>query len=774
MSDSDIVTQVLQGDTSGFEVLLRKYAPMVRGLCASHVYDPSALEDLVQESFVAGYVNLHTLRDRRKFGPWIAQITRNKCQSWMRQRMREERGQDRLQLEPSTDAAPDPLSQLARKELCEWIRNQIGSLPDKTREAMLLCYVEGLKIREAAEFLDASESSIKKRLQYGRDQLGEKIWNELGELKQPATDEQPLCKKVMAALPLTSAPWNVGGSAASTVIGGSAVAGKSLAVLGIAAAVMCSIVVWSFTRPDPPRTIEAIRSASPNHPIVESTGVSSGEREVPVHYAVQANDRAQAEPEPPREDPRVNVVDEAGTVSGHVYAHDGRPTPFADITRARPDGSFGKGVATTNAAGFYELQHDGGVVKLRADGKLGTTSEAVTLELDLGESAQQDFVLHPSASARFEIRKPDGTVPEDINFSAVLCRPFDSELIYCSAGMGSVLERDGDLFLLPHIQPGLYCLVVKINGYVTKRFEFSMPADFSDRRFFLPLEHGGYRLTVSIHGERGEPVSNSGVFLFYVESIFSGDSHAQPEAIAVGLEGTSEMGLATFEGLLAGQYQVSALGEKKVIAIPYTGTLAFGNSVSDPAGRGRLRVRAENIQLVDGTHGDSPLTMDSAALYLVSPSGTVSTEWVEPGDNLVVVVKSGYTAAIQPLTVSSEYVAQRAAAGSDEYGRPIHITLGEGGEIFGAIECPQDGDPSGRRIGVLPAACWPTGDSPQKTSGLGRFLSQGARSAADGTFRVPHLPSGEYFVYSEDDLHRAVPATVVSGNETGPITIEAD
>jgi hypothetical protein len=37
MSDAEIVSQVLAGDTSRFEALLRKYAPMVRGLCASHV-----------------------------------------------------------------------------------------------------------------------------------------------------------------------------------------------------------------------------------------------------------------------------------------------------------------------------------------------------------------------------------------------------------------------------------------------------------------------------------------------------------------------------------------------------------------------------------------------------------------------------------------------------------------------------------------------------------------------------------------------------------------
>ena len=45
-NDAEIVMQVLGGNTSGFAALVERYVPMVRALCASHVYDASAHDDI--------------------------------------------------------------------------------------------------------------------------------------------------------------------------------------------------------------------------------------------------------------------------------------------------------------------------------------------------------------------------------------------------------------------------------------------------------------------------------------------------------------------------------------------------------------------------------------------------------------------------------------------------------------------------------------------------------------------------------------------------------
>ena len=47
MTDTEIIADVLEGNTSRFRLLVERYGGMVRGLCASHANAPSVNDDLV-------------------------------------------------------------------------------------------------------------------------------------------------------------------------------------------------------------------------------------------------------------------------------------------------------------------------------------------------------------------------------------------------------------------------------------------------------------------------------------------------------------------------------------------------------------------------------------------------------------------------------------------------------------------------------------------------------------------------------------------------------
>jgi hypothetical protein len=68
MSDAELLSLVLSGNTARFEALVDRYLPRVRALCASHVYTEAAHDDLVQETFVERRLKLNTLHpfDRRR------------------------------------------------------------------------------------------------------------------------------------------------------------------------------------------------------------------------------------------------------------------------------------------------------------------------------------------------------------------------------------------------------------------------------------------------------------------------------------------------------------------------------------------------------------------------------------------------------------------------------------------------------------------------------------------------------------------------------------
>ncbi|HOZ48256.1 MAG TPA: sigma-70 family RNA polymerase sigma factor, partial [Candidatus Hydrogenedentes bacterium] len=211
MSNASVVSAVLNGETGRFAELITQYLPMVRGLCRSHVYDASAHDDLVQEVFLDSYRNLGKLRDPNRFGPWLLQIARNKCTSWIRSQTRQMKAHTAYAVDTTREDASG--TDVVRRDLYEWVHHQLGGLPSKTREAMVLCYVEGYTVRETASLLGVREGAVKKRLQYGRQQISKRLWDELDDNKPAARDTTALAKQVLLGLPLTTMPWRTAAKA---------------------------------------------------------------------------------------------------------------------------------------------------------------------------------------------------------------------------------------------------------------------------------------------------------------------------------------------------------------------------------------------------------------------------------------------------------------------------------------------------------------------------------------------------------------------------------
>src|SRR6185436_8388639 len=69
--EPSLVSAVLAGDRDAFGRLYQLYAPLVHGILLARL-PRSEVEDLVQDIFLHAFRKLHTLRDARAFGSWIA------------------------------------------------------------------------------------------------------------------------------------------------------------------------------------------------------------------------------------------------------------------------------------------------------------------------------------------------------------------------------------------------------------------------------------------------------------------------------------------------------------------------------------------------------------------------------------------------------------------------------------------------------------------------------------------------------------------------------
>ncbi len=199
----DLVVAAQLGDAGAFGELVERCHHTVHGLILSDLGDWSTAEDITQDVFLNVWVHLRELKDPRSFTMWVRRIARNCAVDWLRYRGMQKRrsapvadGQD-----PELDY-DDPATLAARRECLDQICEALQSVSPKIREALILHYLEGHSVAEAAEALGIRTETMKKRLQLGRALLQrDRERRELRE-REPfgPYSPRPSSQRVVAAL----------------------------------------------------------------------------------------------------------------------------------------------------------------------------------------------------------------------------------------------------------------------------------------------------------------------------------------------------------------------------------------------------------------------------------------------------------------------------------------------------------------------------------------------------------------------------------------------
>jgi RNA polymerase sigma factor (sigma-70 family) len=168
-SDSTLVGSVLAGDVQAFGPLVTRYQEAVYAQAWSVVRDFAATEDVAQEAFITAYRRLSELRAPSAFAAWLRRITANTARMWLRKNSR--RGVPGEMDEMEAPGEPPGAG----------LREEVGaiailaSLPEKKREAAILCYRDGLSRKDAAHFLGIREATLRKRLHDAKRVLQRRI-----------------------------------------------------------------------------------------------------------------------------------------------------------------------------------------------------------------------------------------------------------------------------------------------------------------------------------------------------------------------------------------------------------------------------------------------------------------------------------------------------------------------------------------------------------------------------------------------------------------------
>lgn len=164
-SDESLINQILKGNESAMEILVKRYYDLVHSFIYRNTSDYNLAYDLTQEVFIKVIKNIDKFsNDKGNFKNWVLKIAVNTNKDYFKSSIYKQRKemQDIDNHEIKDDK--NVIDILSKKEDANKIREAIQKLPNLQREAILLKYYEDLKVREISSVTGENENTIKSRL----------------------------------------------------------------------------------------------------------------------------------------------------------------------------------------------------------------------------------------------------------------------------------------------------------------------------------------------------------------------------------------------------------------------------------------------------------------------------------------------------------------------------------------------------------------------------------------------------------------------------------
>jgi RNA polymerase sigma-70 factor (ECF subfamily) len=204
LTDEDIVTRVIQGQTALFEVLMRRHNERIYRAVRAILRDDRDSEDVMQQAYVNAYAHLRQFDRRAAFSTWLTRIAVNEAIARARKQGRYEPLESEegvVETLSSGGAAPDPERLAFARELAELMEAAVDELPDGCREVFVLREIQGMSTSETADVLEVSEDVVKTRLSRAKATLRRDLLERAG-LSAPYTFafHQSRCDRVVQAV----------------------------------------------------------------------------------------------------------------------------------------------------------------------------------------------------------------------------------------------------------------------------------------------------------------------------------------------------------------------------------------------------------------------------------------------------------------------------------------------------------------------------------------------------------------------------------------------
>lgn len=161
-ADERLAIRCQLGEPGALEDLVRRWHPSLHRYVRAWLTDSSAVDDVLQTTWLGILRGLPGLRTPAAIAPWIFRIARATVMSHLRRRYAEPAVLEDWDAEDSSIEEPLRWADLERA---------VDRLAEPEREAVVLFYLDELSLVDVAAVLDVPAGTVKSRLHRARRQL---------------------------------------------------------------------------------------------------------------------------------------------------------------------------------------------------------------------------------------------------------------------------------------------------------------------------------------------------------------------------------------------------------------------------------------------------------------------------------------------------------------------------------------------------------------------------------------------------------------------------
>jgi RNA polymerase sigma factor (sigma-70 family) len=172
-TDAELMARfIADRDADAFALLVRRHGPMVHGVCRRVLRNGADADDAFQATFLLLARRARSIQRPRLLGNWLYGVAyRTALEARRAAAVRKAR--ERRAAEMKHSSAREPSA--ATPDLAEILDRELAALPDVYRTAVVLCDLEGLSRKDAAERLGWSEGTLSGRLFRARSLLAARL-----------------------------------------------------------------------------------------------------------------------------------------------------------------------------------------------------------------------------------------------------------------------------------------------------------------------------------------------------------------------------------------------------------------------------------------------------------------------------------------------------------------------------------------------------------------------------------------------------------------------